>query len=513
MHVLIAIGRQVMVMVVAVLASACGLVTAAPGASFVLANSNSLWKAWLFGCAVAALLLTIGAGLYRARMRTLLRHKNALEDQITARTLQLMKQMELVQQQKCALEESNAALALANRLQENHQSELTRFLAVASHDLRQPMHALNLYLSALSQFTLPPETHALFGNVRECAQILDGMFLALLDLSRLDAQVVQPQIVPFPVDWVLTRLKIEFAPQAAEKKIGFRIETSSHWVASDTALVEQILSNLVANALRYTLTGEVVIQCSMGAGKLRISVTDTGIGITAQQQKAVFNEFWQARRVGQERLEGLGLGLAIVQRLCKLIDAPITLVSEPGQGSTFSIDLRLAHAHTPQPPAVKEKFNRKEVLRDKLVVVVDDDPAIRDAMRVLLEQCGCNVITSSSASDAIDRLIVGERVPDLLIADYCLNSHETGLDVIAGLRAEFNQDVIALLITGDTMPDRIHAIVESGIPVLHKPVAADALLDVLAELIVARPRRQTGIHPLPTVAHRESLAQVITKNG
>jgi CheY-like chemotaxis protein len=380
----------------------------------------------------------------------------------------------------------NRALVHANRMQEKHQSELTRFLAVASHDLRQPMHAMNLYLGALTSFDLPESACSILGNVNQCARIMDEMFLALLDLSRLDAQVVQPHIERFSIALVLSRLAVEFAPQARAKGIAFHIESSTAWVDSDLSLVERILGNLVANAVRYTDAGAIAITCSSAGGKLRVAVQDTGIGIALHQQETVFEEFCQIGNAGRDRTKGLGLGLAIVQRLGRLLNTPVTLVSALGQGSTFAIDLPLAANQIGEATPIMAHAASHETLRSALIVVVDDEESILDGMRILLEQWGCTVVTAASGNEAIVKLGTGDRLPDALICDYRLRLNETGMDAIRALQDEFNQEIPALLVTGDTAPTCIQETLSSGLPVLHKPVQAGALRSALYQLLEDR---------------------------
>jgi signal transduction histidine kinase len=374
-------------------------------------------------------------------------------------------------------------LARARARQEEQQSELTRFLAVASHDLRQPMHALNLYLGALTAFELPEPARPLLANMTQCAHIMDEMFLALLDLSRLDAQVVLPLIERFPIASLLSRLAVEFIPQANAKGIDMYICPSAAWVETDAALVEQILRNLVANAVRYTDAGSILIVCGSHGGKLRVAIQDTGIGISSHQQETVFEEFNQVGNDGRDRTKGLGLGLAIVRRLCRLLGVPITLLSAVGQGSTFSIDLPLVTGQTAEAALDMTRAADAESFHGKMVVVVDDEESILDAMRVLLEQWSCQVVTAVSGEEAVAKLGGAGRLPDALICDWRLRQNESGVDVIRMLQEEFNHDIPALLITGDTSPDRIQETLASGLPVLYKPVKAGALRTALGQIL------------------------------
>ncbi|MFZ6773931.1 hybrid sensor histidine kinase/response regulator [Undibacterium sp. SXout7W] len=374
-------------------------------------------------------------------------------------------------------------LARAKEMQEEQHSELTRFLAVASHDLRQPMHALNLYLGALTMFELPESARPVLANVSQCAHIMEDMFLALLDLSRLDAQVVQPQIERFPMTPLLSQLEVEFAPQAKAKGIELHILPATAWVETDLSIAEQILRNLVSNAVRYTNAGNVTVSCSERGDKLRVSVQDTGIGISLQQQTTIFDEFSQLNNSCRDRSKGIGLGLAIVKRLSRLLGTSVTLVSLVGEGSRFSIDFPLTASRSLESLPESTSVADGPSFQNKMVVVIDDEVSILDAMRILIEQWGCIVMTATSGEEALRKLGGIRRLPDLLICDYQLHHNENGLDVIQMLRDEFNHDISALMITGDTTQERIQEIQATGLPVLYKPVNAVALLVALNQLL------------------------------
>ena len=218
----------------------------------------------------------------------------------------------------------------------------SRFLAAASHDLRQPIHALNLYLGAFSQMQVADSTGLVLGKVRQCALIMDNMFRTLLDVSKLDAGAVNPQITIFALAPLFSRMRLEFEPQARAKGLELRVHRCSGFAKSDPALVERILRNLISNAIRYTDQGRVVVGCRRHHGSLRVSVYDTGIGIAPHEQSLVFEAFYQVGNRARDRSKGLGLGLAIVERLARLLQTPLTLRSRPGHGSLFAFDLQRA---------------------------------------------------------------------------------------------------------------------------------------------------------------------------
>ncbi|MFZ6741603.1 hybrid sensor histidine kinase/response regulator [Undibacterium sp. JH2W] len=409
------------------------------------------------------------------------------ENQHRRRNKEVLQQKELLEQQRSALEQSNQALTLAYQLQEQQQSELTRFLAVASHDLRQPMHALNLYLGALSNIDLPTQARSLLNNVRHCTDIMDDMFLSLLDVSRLDAHIVTPTIQSFPIAAVLSKIIIEFTPQAQNKHLEFYVHTSTIWVKTDASLLEQMLRNLTANAIRYTHAGAVKIICQAEADKLCIHVTDTGIGISAYQQKTVFEEFFQVGNQHKDNSKGLGLGLAIVKRLSSLLDIPVSLQSKLNEGSCFSIKVPMAAAEEIPAQENLDPSQLSDELRDSLIVVIDDEKSILLATQALLELWGCQVIAAASGPEALSALSSLNKRPDALICDYRLSSKENGCDAIAAIREEFNDDIPALLVTGETSAEQIGTPQSQDFQILHKPMQAEALKAALLELLRHNP--------------------------
>jgi signal transduction histidine kinase/ActR/RegA family two-component response regulator len=370
----------------------------------------------------------------------------------------------------------------------------SRFLAAASHDLRQPIHALNLYLGAFAQLQLSRPAGALLGKVRQCASIMDEMFRTLLDVSKLDAGAVKPQISVFAIAPLLARVRLEFEPQTRAKGLDLRVLQCSAFARSDPALVERILRNLVSNAIRYTDKGTVLVGCRRLPGALRVSVYDTGVGIEQSEQSLVFEEFYQIGNPERDRSKGLGLGLAIVERLARLLNAPVTLRSRKGRGSLFAFDLERAAPVEVPAVAAPRPLNPTRDLTGTLVVVVDDEELILDAAQTLLQQWHCAVVAATSGREAVRQLAESTRPPDVLICDYRLRDNESGVSVIEALRDEFNADIPALLITGDTDPEQIRAIAASGFAVLHKPLREDELNDAIRAL--CPPREPSARHVL-----------------
>jgi two-component system, sensor histidine kinase len=366
----------------------------------------------------------------------------------------------------------------------------SRFLAVASHDLRQPMHALNLYVGSLWGLDLSDRARAVLANVRQCGEAMDKMFRALLDISRLDAGTVQADARVFRIATLLEDIRMEFEPQARNKGLDLRVVPCSACVDGDPELIERIVRNLLANAVNHTQRGKVLVGCRRKKGLLRLAVYDTGPGIAAAEQSAVFQEFYQVGNPERDRSKGLGLGLAIASRLARLLSMRVTLVSQAGRGSMFAIDLPLAAAQDIPAVSIKPTMHgARGDLAGALVLVVDDEAAILDAMRMLLESWGCTVITAATGAQALERVINLSRAPDVLVCDYRLPAHESGITVIETLRAEFNEDIPAMLLTGDTGPEHIREIEASGLLALHKPLQEDELRRHLSRLMGADQRQ------------------------
>ena len=357
----------------------------------------------------------------------------------------------------------------------------SRFLAAASHDLRQPLHALNLFVAQLRAETDHTERDRLAGRIDAAVANMNELFNSLLDISRLDAGAMKAEIADFPIASVLARMEATFAAAAREKGLRLRVVPSSAWVRSDAILLERILLNLVSNAVRYTATGGIVVGCRRTAGRLRIEVCDTGVGIPADQQRNIFGEFYRVTAAGRDRGDGLGLGLAIVERLCTLLDHPVSLSSRPARGSRFAFS-------APMVPPVEQAATRPpapaamlDPLRGKRVVIIDDDRLVLDGTSGLLKSWGCQVVTAESEHDALSRL--DGEAPDLIISDFRLKEGQTGPDAIAGLRARFRAPIPAFLISGDISPERLNEAKAAGHHLLHKPVNPMALRAMASRLV------------------------------
>jgi signal transduction histidine kinase len=382
---------------------------------------------------------------------------------------------------------------LERRVQERtHELELanlakSRFLAAASHDLRQPLHALGLFFGQLRSRLDAPDRDRIVERVDAAITAMNELFNALLDISKLDAGALVPDLTEFPINHLLKRVEATFAAAARETGLRLRVVPSSTWVRSDPILLERILLNLVSNALRYTARGGIVVGCRRHAESIRIDVCDSGIGIPADQQRSIFGEFYRLAGAERDGSRGLGLGLAIVDRLGRLLGHPIEIDSQPGRGSRFSMLVPLA-ASRREPAAPAEDIAAYDRLKDRLIVVIDDDELVLDGMGRLLRGWGCQVVTAASDEVVLGRLAADGRRPDLIISDYQLAAGRTGLEAIEHLQCALGGQIPALLISGDTAPERLRAANASGYQLLHKPVAPATLRATLNHLLRDRDR-------------------------
>ncbi|MHB1951348.1 MAG: ATP-binding protein, partial [Acidiferrobacteraceae bacterium] len=341
----------------------------------------------------------------------------------------------------------------------------SRFLAAASHDLRQPLHALGLFVSALEGRLRQGSEHVLIGHIRASLQALEDLLNSLLDVSRLDAGTVIPRIADCPLQPLFDRLRNESVPVAQAKNLRFRVRTTKLAVATDALLLERILRNLLANAIRYTKQGGVLLAARRRGSSVWVEVWDTGIGIKPEHQRDIFEEFFQVGNEARDRTKGLGLGLAIVQRLCRLLNHRLELVSQVGRGSRFRVEMP---ARAAMPVATGAPSPARIGFEDALVAVVEDDVVVLNAIRTLLAQWGCRIAGGTHADEVLAAL--GKEAPEVILADYRLADGVTGTDVVRRIREHFHLPIPALLVTGDTSVSRLRDATASGLMILHKPV-------------------------------------------
>lgn len=371
------------------------------------------------------------------------------------------------------LSESQAQMRLAKAEAERANTAKSRFLAAASHDLRQPLSALALYVGVLKS-KLADDDAPLARNMEDCVGSLSGLLTNLLDVSKLDAGVVVPQIGDFGVGELLARIVSTQAPKARLKNLHLRYVPSKLTARTDAVLFARLLGNLVANAVHYTETGGVVIGCRRRQGRIWVEVWDSGIGIPKHRTSEIFEEF--VRLGGAAHKGGSGLGLAIVAKTAALLGLALRVESRLGRGSMFAVEL-------PPGGGVGTAAAAATPCREKRIALVEDNASVATALICALENIGHCVIAARSGAELLARL---KAAPDIVISDYRLGSGETGYDVIESVRAIHGEDLPAVIVTADTDPQLTRSMVERAIPVHYKPVQIEALQECIAEL--TRPR-------------------------
>ena len=354
----------------------------------------------------------------------------------------------------------------------------SKFLAAASHDLRQPLHALSLLTSALNATATSDEVRHIGNDLQASVTALDKLFNALLDVSRLDAGVLQPNLRHFDLDALLVRLTSEYVAEGSAKNLKLRYEPRPYIAYSDPVLLESILRNYLSNAVRYTIAGSVSIVTHTSTSGIRVEVHDTGVGIPLAQQNDIFSEFYQIGNPERDRNKGLGLGLAIVRRTAQLLNHEIGVHSVPGGGSCFHVVVPAGDTSRmiSEVPVVAPTLH----VRGLCVLVIDDDASIRDGMRTLLSTWGCECVAVSNDDEALELVREDSTRIDAIIADYRLRNDRTGVEAVANVRAALQATIPALLVSGDTAPERLKEAVASGLMLVHKPVQPQVIKVFLA---------------------------------
>ena len=374
-----------------------------------------------------------------------------------------------------------AELIAARSTADRANSAKSRFLATASHDLRQPLQSLALLNGSLRRMVAMPEAKDVLLQQEQAIASMARLLNALLDISKLESGAVKPEIEDFPIGVLLARLGQEFAGIAASKALQLRVEPSADLVRSDPSLFEQVIRNLLANAIKYTRAGFVELRARRIGPSVVVSVRDTGIGIPKDQLACIFDEFFQVGVSDNSSREGYGLGLSIVQRVARLLNLGLDVSSEPGAGSTFTVTVPAAEGvanvplERPLPPVERARGGCR-------IVLVEDDAAVRNATRLLLTVEGHSVTAVATLDDAV-RAFRGDGPADLVITDYHLANGETGTQVIDAARAAFGARMKAILITGDTSSAVNQLPRDPGVRFASKPVATDELLRLIRDLI------------------------------
>ena len=359
----------------------------------------------------------------------------------------------------------------------------SRFLATASHDLRQPLQTLALLNGILRRVVAEPSALEALAQQEQAIGAMTRLLSALLDISKLESGAIKPELADFTIGTLFEGLRREFASIADSKSLELQVHSGEESLHSDPALVEQIMKNLVSNAIKYTpARGRVVISSRREDDSVRLEVRDTGIGIAADQLAYIYDEFYQVGVPSGSR-EGYGLGLSIVQGLVKLLNLHLEVTSEVGKGSVFSLIVPLGQSlrATVQPSAAAHAGRASPAGRPR-VLLVEDDAGVRDATRMLLSVEGYRVSAVASLQEAL-RSAREQGAPDLLITDYHLSGGELGTQVIAALREDVSAEVRAVLVTGDTSTVIKHMPNDPRLRIASKPIDAEQLLSVLKELL------------------------------
>lgn len=356
----------------------------------------------------------------------------------------------------------------------------SRFLAAASHDLRQPLQVVTLFIYLLKQKTRDEEQSQIISRIEKSVSSLGKLLNTILDISRLDAGIIRPNWQAFSLETILEQLRVEFEQQLLEGDIDFKIRSSAYQVRCDKQLLETMLRNIIHNAVKYTERGRILVGCRRRGNRIAIQVYDTGVGIPEEQQETVFEEFYQLNNPSRDRSKGMGLGLSIVRRLAELLNLTLTLRSAPRRGTLFQIDVPMADTKTDTP--IRSYRIDEKHSRNKLIVIIDDERDVLESLASVIGSWGHDIIAAMGQQTSREELAADGRQPDLIIADYRLADGVTGDDVIRNLQRDFNRPIPGILITGDTSPDRLIGAQNSGYHLIHKPVRAAVLQEILDEI-------------------------------
>lgn len=372
-------------------------------------------------------------------------------------------------------------LSLRKDEAERANAAKTRFLAAASHDLRQPMHSISLLVGVLRGRLDAPAQIEIADKVQTAVTTMENLFGNLLDISKLDAGAVHAHVEDIDLGWLLERLNQTWLPQAQEKGLSLRVRTGRWVVRGDATLLERIAGNLLANAIRYTRMGGVLVGCRRRGDQCELQIWDTGPGIAEQHREAIFEEFFRIGAPGTGQEKGLGLGLSIVRRCVNLLGYSVTVQSREGHGSVFKVAMPLVTSPATSTPVAGPPDARAQALEGNFVVVVDDETTNLEAIRDALLAAGCHVVVAASGDEALAQLEAHLRTPDLILTDYQLGASENGLDVIHRLRQHYDEDIPALVVTANTDANLHADTARLGAGLLHKPVGLQRLLAALRE--------------------------------
>lgn len=470
------------------------LVAAAFSAVLALVSSIQTYYGWIFALLIPLAIklglsgnsfyiiiggLVLLAGASTAYLLAKSLHKEFL------RSLQLRSEnLDLLEAVK---QERNIATQERNRAEEANQDK-TRFLASASHDLRQPIHALGLFADALENKLHEPEQLELMGKMKEATTAMDDLLHSLLDISRLDAEVIKVDAKPIMMKNLLAKMVDSLQPVSEEKRVKLTLECPVCAVVSDAVLLESIFRNLLGNALKYTDKGKVYVHCVLVGNQVVVSIEDSGIGISQENQALIFGDFYQVHNPERDRAKGLGLGLSIAKKSCELLGHKLCFKSELGKGSTFTLEMLATKVE------YVEEVEATSPLVKQLgatVLVIDDDDVILEGMENMLTPWGCKVLIASNESDALAQLNQHDNEVDLIIADYRLRESVLGTDVVSAVHDAIGSNTVpVIMITGDTGPEQLKHVQEAGYHILYKPVPVIQMRVLMQNLLRKSKRRK-----------------------
>ncbi len=378
--------------------------------------------------------------------------------------------------------QAEKALRRAKEVAEHASAAKSRFLASASHDLRQPLQALTMFTSTLKKQGLDPQAIHLISLMEASIRALRDLLDTLLDISKLEAGIVEVRRQAVPVEYIFDRLEDEFRPQFEAKSLRFRIHHPLREVDSDPALLLMILRNLLSNAIRHTQRGGVLLSARLASGRMLIQVWDSGCGIAAGELGKIFQEFYQVDNAARDRRKGLGLGLAIVERVARLLETQVGVRSRPGHGTVFEFNLALA-APGSAPSGEPDALSVSIAARQALILIIDDEPDVLLGTRMLLDSFGYSTLAAGSLDEALALIEHSAQTPDLILADYRLQGGLTGRDAVEQIGRHLGAAIPGILITGDTAPERLQEAKRSGCLLLHKPVDPDEMEKVIWRLM------------------------------
>ena len=417
--------------------------------------------------------------------RELRSYQRKLEQRVESQTRELKRSNERLKQDIAHRKVMERELFLAKEAAERASLAKTRFLAAANHDLRQPLQAFSLLINALSLTRTDDTAEQIIRDMRSTLQVMETLLESLLDISKLDAGVFRPDLRSFPVMPLLQELRNQFRVMALEQGTRIRLFPLDKYLYTDPGLLARILQNLVANAVRHTPGGKVLIGCRRSGRCMRIEVWDQGEGIPGDQLEIIFEEFYQLGNPARNRHQGLGLGLAIVKRMADLLGLCLNARSQPNRGSLFSVEVPLGTPGVDYSRHRQISVGNMESAGSETLLLVDDDENVRNASVKLLELWGYRVLTAKDAIQALALCKHHSEEIGLVLLDYRLPDNWTGVRLTARIRQLLGRELPAILVTGDTAAKQLQEVYTSGLPLLHKPIDPEVLQQLIKTALVS----------------------------